>query len=39
MAINTVEEDWVIRTINVFCTTSPIPAAARNSRVSDWFMR
>jgi hypothetical protein len=35
IAIRMVEEDWVMRTIRVFCTTRPIPAATRKASVSD----
>ncbi|MNP48415.1 hypothetical protein D3C76_1425360 [compost metagenome] len=35
MAIRMVLEVWVMRTISVFCTTRPMPAATRNTRVRD----
>ncbi|CSG68420.1 Uncharacterised protein [Shigella sonnei] len=35
MAMRMVEEVWVMRTISVFWTTRPIPAAIKKARVSD----
>jgi hypothetical protein len=34
MAIRMVDADWVMRTISVFCSTSPTPAAIKQARVS-----
>ncbi|CCK02512.1 hypothetical protein BN129_1067 [Cronobacter sakazakii 701] len=39
IAMRMVEADCVIRTISIFCTTSPTPAAVRNSRLNDEFIQ